>query len=221
VTELSDRAAIVTTVVVLFGYGIARSTVIADSLHFATNTAMIAVVAAVAAAARLSLDDVGLSPDALRAGLRIGGLAVIAVGIVVATGVMVVADDSALVRDHVGLSASDMLIRALIEIPIATVLLEEFVFRGVLGALFHRIATPSRAVAGSSVLFGLWHVPGAWSGLDLGGVASVVAIVAVTTVAGVVFQLMKDRTRSLAAPGLAHWATNGLSLLVVWLLVGS
>jgi membrane protease YdiL (CAAX protease family) len=150
-----------------------------------------------------------------------GGLAVIAVGIVVATGVMVIADDSALVRDHVGLSASDVLIQALIEIPIATVLLEELVFRGVLGALFHRIATPWRAVAGSSVLFGLWHVPGAWSAFDLEGVASLVAVVAVTTVAGVVFQLMKDRTRSLAAPGLAHWATNGLSLLVVWLLVGS
>jgi membrane protease YdiL (CAAX protease family) len=221
VTGLSDRAAIVTTVGILFGYGIARSAVIADSLHFVTNTAMIGVVAAVAAAARLSRDDVGLSTDALRGGLRMGGLAVIAVGIVVATGVMVIADDSALVRDHVGLSASDVLIQALIEIPIATVLLEELVFRGVLGALFHRIATPWRAVAGSSVLFGLWHVPGAWSAFDLEGVASLVAVVAVTTVAGVVFQLMKDRTRSLAAPCLAHWATNGLSLLVVWTLIGN
>jgi len=221
VTGLSDRAAIIATVVILVGYGIARSAVIADSLHFVTNTAMIGVVAAVAAAARLSRDDVGLSPDTMRAGLRIGGLAVIAVGVVVATGVMVVAEDSPLVRDHVGLSASEVLIQALVEIPIATVLLEEFAFRGVLGALFHRVATPWRAVAASSVLFGLWHVPGAWSALDLEGVVSVVAVVAVTTVAGVVFQLMKDRTRSLAAPGLAHWATNGLSLLVVWLLVGS
>jgi hypothetical protein len=32
---------------------------------------------------------------------------------------------------------------------------------------------------------------------------------------------MKDRTRSLVAPGLAHWATNGLSLLIVWLVFGN
>jgi hypothetical protein len=35
------------------------------------------------------------------------------------------------------------------------------------------------------------------------------------------FQLMQDRTRSLVAPGLAHWATNGLSLLIVWFVLGS
>ena len=111
--------------------------------------------------------------------------------------------------------------QTLVEIPVATVLLEEFAFRGVLAALFHRIVSPWRAVAATSFLFGVWHVPGAWSGTDLEGVASVVAVIAATTVAGIVFQLMKDRTRSLVAPGLAHWATNGLSLLIVWFMVGS
>ena len=49
----------------------------------------------------------------------------------------------------------------------------------------------------------------------------VLAVVIATTMAGIVFEVMKDRTRSLVAPGLAHWATNGLSLLVVWFTVGS
>jgi membrane protease YdiL (CAAX protease family) len=133
----------------------------------------------------------------------------------------VIGSDSPLIRDHIGQSTGDVLMQTFVEIPVATVLLEEFAFRGVLGALFHRILSPWRAVAATSLLFGLWHVPGAWSGLDLSGGAALIVVIAATTMAGIVFQLMKDRTRSLVAPGLAHWATNGLSLLVVWLVVGN
>jgi uncharacterized protein len=220
VTRLADGPAIGITILALSSYGIARSTLVPDSIHVATNTAVIAVIAAIAAAARLSRDDVGLSRDAVPAGVRAGGLAVLAVGVVVAAGVTVVGRGSPLVSDHVGRSTADVLMQALVEIPVATVLLEEFAFRGVLGALFHRVVSPWRAVAATSLLFGLWHVPGAWSGTDLEGIASVFAVIAATTMAGTVFQLMKDRTRSLVAPGLAHWATNGLSLLIVWLLFG-
>jgi membrane protease YdiL (CAAX protease family) len=218
---VGDGTAIGITITALLSYDIARSTLIPDSIHFATNTAAIAVIAAVAVVAGLSCDDVGLSRDALPAGLRAGSLAVLVVGVVVAAGVTVVGSDSPLVRDHVGRSTGDVLMQTFVEIPVATVLLEEFAFRGVLGALFHRVVSPWRAVAATSLLFGLWHVPGAWTGLDLGGVASVLAVIAATTIAGIVFQLMKDRTRSLVAPGLAHWATNGLSLLVVWFVVES
>jgi uncharacterized protein len=191
---VADGPAIGITIVALSSYGIARSTLVPDSVHFATNTAAIAVIAAIAAAARLSRDDVGLSRDAVPAGVRAGGLAVLAVGVAVAAGVTVVGSGSPLVRDHVGRSTGDVLMQALVEIPVATVLLEEFAFRGVLGALFHRVVSPWRAVAATSLLFGLWHVPGAWSGTDLEGVASVLAVIAATTMAGTVFQLMKDRT---------------------------
>ncbi|HSM65297.1 MAG TPA: CPBP family intramembrane glutamic endopeptidase [Ilumatobacteraceae bacterium] len=219
-TRVAEAPAIGITIVALTSYGIARSTVVPDSVHFATNTAAIAVIAAIAAIAGLSRDDVGLSREALPAGVRVGALAVFTVGVVVAAAVIVVGSGPALVRDHVGRSIGDVLMQALVEIPVATVLLEELAFRGVLGALFHRVVSPWRAVAATSLLFGLWHVPGAWSGTDLGGVASVLAVIAATTTAGSVFQLMKDRTGSLVAPGLAHWATNGLSLLIVWLVVG-
>lgn len=220
-TRVADGPAIGITVAALLGYDIARSPLVPDSIHFATNTAAIAVIAVIAVIAGLSRNDVGLSRDALPAGVRAGGLAVLVVGVVVAPGITVVGSDSPLVRDHVGLSTGDVLMQTFVEIPVATVLLEEFAFRGVLGALFHRVVSPWRAVAATSLLFGLWHVPGAWSGLDLDGVASVLAVIAATTMAGIVFQLMKDRTRILVAPGLAHWATNGLSLLVVWFVVGS
>jgi uncharacterized protein len=218
---VTDGTAVCVTIAALLGYDVARSTIVPDSAHFVTNTAAIAFIAAIAVAARLSLDDVGLSRDALPAGLRVGCLAVLVVGVVVAAGVTVAGRDTPLVGDHLGRSTGDVLVQALVEIPIGTVLLEEFAFRGVLGALFHRMSSPWRAVAATSLLFGLWHVPGAWSGLDLDGVAGVFGVIAATTAAGVVFQLMKDHTRSLVAPGLAHWATNGLSLLIVRFALGS
>jgi uncharacterized protein len=220
-TRVAEAPAIGITIVGLASYGIARSTVVPDSVHFATNTAAIAVIAVIAATAGLSRDDVGLSRDALPAGVRAGGLAVLAVGVAVAAGVTVAGRDAPLVGDHLGRSIGDVLMQALVEIPVATVLLEELAFRGVLGALFHRIVSPWRAVTATSVLFGLWHVPGAWSGTDLEGVVSVLAVIAATAAAGAMFQLMQDRTRSLVAPGLAHWATNGLSLLIVWFVLGS
>jgi membrane protease YdiL (CAAX protease family) len=218
---VTDRAAVGVTIVTLLGYDVARSTVVPDSVHFATNTAAIAVIAAIAVAARLTRDDVGLSRDALPAGVRVGLLSVLVVGVVVAVGVTALGGDSSLIGEYVGRSTGDVLMQTLVEIPVATVVLEEFAFRGVLGALFHRIVSPWRAVTATSLLFGLWHVPGAWAGLQLGAVAGVLGVVAATTTAGIAFQLMKDGTRSLVAPGLAHWATNGLSLLIVWFAAGS
>ncbi len=158
-TRVADGPAIGITIVALSGYGIARSTVVPDSIHFATNTAAIAVIAAIAVVAGLSRDDVGLSRDAVPAGMRVGGLTVLAVGVAVAAGVTVVGSGSPLIRDHVGRSTGDVLMQTFVEIPVATVLLEEFAFRGVLAALFHRVVSPWRAVAATSFLFGLWHVP--------------------------------------------------------------
>jgi membrane protease YdiL (CAAX protease family) len=220
VTQLTNGRAIGITIAVLVGYDIARSTLVPGTIHFATNTGLIVVIAAVAAAARLTAEEVGLARDALPAGVRMGSLAVLVVGVVVAVGVALVGGDSPFVDDHVGRPLDDVLVQVVLEIPVATVLLEELAFRGVLAALLHRVLSPARAVAVTSLLFGLWHVPGAWAGFDLSGVVAVLTVVAATTVAGVVFQLMKDRTRSLVAPGLAHWATNGLSLLIVWAVVG-
>jgi hypothetical protein len=72
---VTDATAVGITVVALLGYDIARSTLVPNSVHFATNTAAIAVMAAIAVVAGLSLHDVGLSRDALPAGARVGGLA--------------------------------------------------------------------------------------------------------------------------------------------------
>jgi uncharacterized protein len=217
VIRLTDRAAIGLTVTLLAAYAIARTSVIPDRAHFATNVAMMAVVVAIAVAARLSRDEVGLSPDAAPAGLRVGAIAIGVVGIIVTIAIVAAGSDSSFVRERASLSAGEMLFQAFVEIPIATVAFEELAFRGVLAPLFHRMSSPLPAVAATAVLFGLWHVPSAWDGLD--SPLTLTGTLAVTIAAGVILQLMKDRTGSLLAPALAHWATNGLTLIIAWLVL--
>ncbi|MFB9253886.1 lysostaphin resistance A-like protein [Sphaerisporangium melleum] len=57
-----------------------------------------------------------------------------------------------------GLSRARLAEEVLLQVPIGTVLLEEVAFRGVLPAALRRAYGPVAAVAGSSALFGLWHV---------------------------------------------------------------
>lgn len=173
---------------------------------------MIAVVALFARAARMSRDELGLGRDRLGAGVKVGLVVVAIVAVVVTVAVMIVGVDADFVRERADISGADMLFQAFVEIPLATVLFEELAFRGVLGGLFHRVASARNAVVLSAAVFALWHLPPLFgtSAAELAGTF------AATFLAGVVFQLMRDRTGSLAAPMIAHWATNGLGLVVVW-----
>lgn len=217
-SRLDERVAIGITIASLATYDVARTVAVPDSIHFFTNVAMVGMVAAVAVAAGLTWRDLGLSRTTWRRGLRLGLVAVVIVGVVVVVGALIAGTDSGLVDDDTDLSTSEMLVQALVEIPLATVLFEELAFRGLLGSLFHRTTSAGRAVVATSVLFGIWHAPPAWQTFDVSDVAAVLGIVAVTAAGGVVLQIMKDRTESLVAPMLAHWATNGLALVIVWSL---
>jgi uncharacterized protein len=69
----------------------------------------------------------------------------------------------------------------------------------------------------SSVLFGFWHILPALN--DTNGksgaatVGVVVGTIGVTTAAGVLFAWLRLRSESLAAPVLAHIATNSLAYI--------
>jgi uncharacterized protein len=113
----------------------------------------------------------------------------------------------------------------LVEVPFATVLLEETAFRGVLWGLLAHDHGPLAATIVSSLLFGLWHVAPSlrddgirrpprlakhrWAvPLWVGGTALL------TAAGGAVFcELRKLSGSVFAAMGL-HWATNGLGSLV-------
>jgi len=100
-------------------------------------------------------------------------------------------------------------------IPLATVVFEEVIFRGVLLALLLRFTTRVRAILYGVIAFGLWHIPPALS--DAKGKGSIEAVgivlgtIAFTTAAGVVFSWLRLRSGSLLAPIMAHIASNSFA----------
>jgi membrane protease YdiL (CAAX protease family) len=122
----------------------------------------------------------------------------------------------------------DALLRALVIIPLTTVIPEEYAFRGVLWGLLRRQSGRRVATAVSSALFGLWHVFPALGGGAAndsvagvlgdgvaGAVLRVAGTVLFTGLAGVLFCELRARSDSLLAPILLHWAVNGFGELFV------
>lgn len=194
---------------------------IPERFHAATHLG--AGLAAVTAAARLGVGagDLGLSPSNLGAGLRSGLLAAALTGSVVLGGSFLPALAPVLDDPRAAdLSTAEVVRRSLIDIPIGTAVYEELVFRSALLGLALRRWPPTVAVVVSSGLFGLWHILPAIEDRrhnPMAGqhpvAASVVATVAGTTVAGVLFGRQRLRTGSVVAPMLTHAAVNVAGLL--------
>lgn len=132
------------------------------------------------------------------------------------------------------LSGSRLAFQALVEVPFGTVLLEEIAFRAVLFSMLARRYGVVWAIVISAVLFGIWHVlpsigthernPALGSVVG-GGIRGNVLVVAgsvlTTTVAGVLFALMRIVSGSVIAPMGLHWATNGLGYGFSWVILRS
>jgi uncharacterized protein len=174
----------------------------------------------------LTWDDLGLAREMALSGLRWGGAAAVAVAVAVAIGVLAgdrIPGVSTLLADRraEGMSGGELVYQTLLRIPLGTALFEEVAFRGVLLALVARHRSMLAAVIVSSVVFGLWHVGPGLATLRLnepgmsavGQLVGVSGMVAVTTVAGVGFCLLRLGSGSLLAPVLTHWATNAFGLL--------
>ncbi|GAA3841610.1 type II CAAX endopeptidase family protein [Sphaerisporangium flaviroseum] len=105
----------------------------------------------------LSWSEMGF--EHARRGAGIGGTLAGAVALVYTGGVLT-PPTRRFFRDQraLALSRARLLEEVLIQVPLGTVLLEEVAFRGVLPAMLRRSYGPGAAVAGSAVLFGLWHI---------------------------------------------------------------
>jgi uncharacterized protein len=182
------------------------------------------VALVVARMTSLSMTDLGLARDTWRAGLLWGGAAAALVMIGYAAA-LVITDNMPEPRYD---SWSHAVFAALVLIPIGTVIPEELVFRGVVWGLIRRARGAQTATIASSLLFGLWHVvpalgggpandalAGAVGSGSIGTVLSVLATVVVTSVAGVVLCVVRQRSDSLLAPVLLHWAVNAGGVLFV------
>jgi membrane protease YdiL (CAAX protease family) len=184
----------------------------------------LAVVAALAYGAGLTLADLGLDPAAARRGAAVGVACVVLVGLGYAVVALTPLGREAFLDRRTALGWGDAVFAALVTVPVGTVLLEELAFRGVLWGLVARLASPAWATALSAVAFGLWHVvPALGLGRNNPAVAGTIGThvalvaafgVAVTVLAGVVLGELRRRTGSLLAPLGLHWATNALGYLV-------
>lgn len=104
----------------------------------------------------------------------------------------------------------------------APVFEEEFLYRGVIQSKLERVLPQERAWVAAGVLFGLSHVPNDFFGpfwLGSGG-DPLVAVLRLTeqTATGLVYGLLYMKSRTLAAPIIAHYCSNKLAVVVstVW-----
>ena len=116
--------------------------------------------------------------------------------------------------------AAGLALRVAVTMPLDTIAPEEVAFRAVLlGALLRRYGATG-AVVLSALAFAAWHAvivstTVAQTNLTVAGLFTVLgmagAFLAVFA-GGIAFAALRVRTRSLAAPLLAHWAFNGALL---------
>lgn len=129
------------------------------------------------------------------------------------------------------LSGGEVALRVLVTVPLGTVLLEEYAFRGVLYGLVRRYRGTVAATVVSSGLFGLWHVlpslhlatqkpalTAVFGHTPVGAVVADLGAVLFTSAAGVLFCELRRRSDSLLAPIGLHWATNALGYLTAFAL---
>lgn len=218
------------TLLVLASYEALRTFVLPGPAHLIANLIVAGILVWIAFRAGLSSEELGLSRDRIRAGLRWGLPVVAAVALVMGLGAAIPSTRELLETARPPSTLSAMLFEVLVEIPLGTVVLEELAFRGSLLAFFERRTVRRSAVIWSSALFALWHLlPSIWdapaggavevvSTRGAGDFATVAGVLAATFVAGLVFCWLRIRSDSLVAPALAHAATNSLAVVAVWLV---
>lgn len=172
--------------------------------------------------------ELGLGWRTLGRGTVIGLAAATVVLVVVAIGSLLGSSDpqaSRLLAGQADVGPLGLGFELLVRIPLGTVLLEAIAFRGVLFAAVERVRTTAAAVVVTSLAFGLWHIgPTLHELRDLGTVvdpvATIAAIVAVTTLGGVLFAGLRLLGRSLVASALTHWSMNAAGLVAALFVAG-
>ncbi|MFI0355275.1 lysostaphin resistance A-like protein [Actinomadura sp. 9N407] len=200
---------------------------LAPELYVATGVIGAGLLLLLACRDGCSWNDLGLGRETLGRGLRWAGAAAGLVLAVYTIAALIPLTRTAFADERAGGSElPSVLWNVLLHIPVGTVLLEETAFRGVLYAMLARRFGLPRAIALSSVAFGIWHVlpsmglasrNAAVEAIVGGGPAatliSVAAVVAVTALGGMIFCELRRRSGSLLAPMGLHWSLNGIGFV--------
>ncbi len=132
-------------------------------------------------------------------------------------------------REIQNLSLPGLLWRLGVELTIATALVEEVLFRGILQALFKRSLSTARALVATNTVFALWHlavnaqtlqqnalalpfIPAALA-QAIGYLGSLITV----GIGGIVLSILRERTNHLAGSMVAHWVVvAAMTVAVYW-----
>ena len=219
------RAEIAATAATL-AYNVAISQATSGISYVMANTGAAALSVIAARNCGVSWADMGMCPDRLGRGIRIGLATALPAAAVVGLGAVVPATRGFFQDERArGGGTRHVLFETLVRIPLGTALPEEVIFRGSLLGLFTQRHSPAIAASMSSILFGLWHVLPTLRTLPLNPAGArvhgnpkrtagaVLAAVTATTLAGYGLAWLRFRSGSLAAPAVAHASLNATAYL--------
>jgi membrane protease YdiL (CAAX protease family) len=213
-------------------YNVAISQVTSGIGYMAANTGAAALSVLAARNRGVSWADMGMCPDQLGSGIRIGLITALPAAAVVGLGA-VVPPTRGFFQDEraTGGGTRHVLFETLVRIPLGTALPEEVIFRGSLLGLFAQRHSPAVAASMSSILFGAWHVLPTLRTLPLNPAGArvqgnpkhtagaVLAAVTATTLAGYGLARLRFRSGSIAAPVVAHASLNATAYLAARFVV--
>jgi membrane protease YdiL (CAAX protease family) len=224
------KARFVAAVLVLAAFNVARAFGLVGPPYVAMPV-LVAALALIAWRTGARADDLGLSRAALKRGVVYGLGAVGVVAAVLLLSAIIPATRGFLHDQRGAISGAHLIGTLFGSILLLTAVPEEFAFRGVLFGAGRQVWGARISALLSSVLFGLWHIAptldtaggntaiGRASHSGLGTLGVVLGTVFATSVAGLAFCWLRERSGSLLAAVLAHAATDGLALAAAWLTV--
>lgn len=195
------------------------------------NLALLATTLTISRRAGTTWTSMGLRRDRLARGLKLGVVTVAGIVAAMLLAITVSSMSEILYDDRfVDSSIGLLLFHALIRIPLGTALYEEMLFRGVIFGMLVRRYTPLKAAIWSSLLFGLWHILPVLDvmrtnpvGTSLPGLSgtfvAVLAAVAGTFVAGLVFLWIRLLANSVLASVIVHIGTNSTAIIAAIVVV--
>ena len=213
-------------------YNVAISQVTSGIGYVIANDSAAVLSVAVARTRGVSRAGLGVCPDRLGRGIRVGLTTALPAAVVVGLGALVPATRGFFHDERArGGGTRHVLFETLVRIPLGTALPEEVIFRGSLLGLFTQRHSPAAAASMSSIMFGVWHVlptlrtlPLNPAGARIHGnpmrtAGAVLATVTATTLAGYGLAWLRFRSGSIAAPVVAHASLNGAAYLAARFVV--
>ena len=228
------RVAVIATILILFGNaaGLAAGPNVV-TVSWATMAQTVGTLLIVIVASRwcgLTLAEAGISRTNLLRSSLIGA----GIGLGLAAVLLLALEVGAQLGTPItyqplhGASISAVLTHALVGLPLQTAIPEELAFRGLVLGLLMRKLTPLRAALVTSAIFVAWHVVVQVQTLAVTNFTSPWQIVPAMGLAfaglfagGVIFALLRLRTRNLAAAVVAHWLFDAAFVTGLYFLTAS